>query len=148
MKRLASVLLLGCFLSCAKRLPDERFRTLQAGTAFQRAKAALEGQGFPIHKADEATGVLQTQWRDANFRSGLPPRAVHFRYLATVKPDATDQSADVRLAIQVVECGILDSSDPDRMGNECGKPWMTPDVVLESYEEVKRAFRDDVFRRE
>lgn len=144
---LISAVVLGA--GCATtRVQDARFRTLQPSTAFDRAVAAMEQHANGVHQANAQTGVIVSKWIDPDFGWGIPPRYLFYRYRATVVPNPADGSADVRLGVQAVYCGVLDSRDPDRMSSECGPPEHIPGSVVEQIARVQDDFKTDVFRRE
>ncbi len=131
-----------------KRVDDLHFRTLQPESAFDRAVASVEHHGRGVYQSDPQRGVVHSNWIDADFGMGIPPRYLWYRYVVTVVPNRADASADVRLSLQAVSCGVFDSRAPDRMAKECGPPEHIPARVLREFERVKAELERDVFRRE
>lgn len=142
---LALANLTGCYV---KRVDDHRFRTLQPQTAFVRAVAAVEQHCRGVHRADPETGVIIGNWIDANYGMGIPPQFLWYRYRVTVVDNPADGSADVRLSLQAVYCGLLDSRHPDRRESDCNPPVHIPSEVREEFSVLQQRFQEDVFRRD
>lgn len=134
-------------------LVSARFRTLQRGTAFDRAVASTAANLGGVHQSDATTGVIRSKWTDGHAAMGIPPKFLWYRYQVLVLQNPADDSADVRISPEVVYCGILDSRDPDQMSNDCANAEDMAGAIIpgDVRDRIARGVKNveaDVFRRD
>ena len=145
---------LGAFGACRPAaLSPVRFRTLAPSTAFERAVASVQTVCGGVHRADEKAGKIVSDWWDADFGQGIPPKFIYVRYLVSVVPNRADDSADVRVEPQAVLCPLWASKEADKRVSDCGPlesqfGAVVPSSVYEHHARVTRSIEEDVFRRE
>jgi hypothetical protein len=145
---LVAVLGAGCLVP----FKDKYFRTDQPEVAFQRATAATVAHCGGVLRADDKTGVITSQLRDAGIREGLVG-GWYYRCVVTVLPDSTDGSASVRVVLEPYRCGTiggimaLASSDQDEIVRRCEAKTEVPDSLRQAFDRLADRIEQDVFRR-
>lgn len=127
------------------RVEPHKFRTPRRAGAFQRSVAAVETHCNGVHQADAQAGLIHGNWRDADYNIGFA--WVFYRCVAAVVDNPSDDSADVRVALQAVKCGPFDSRDPDRMATDCTPLEEVPGKVAESFARSSQGITEVVFQR-
>lgn len=140
---------LACFVvalpGCLHATRTERFRSPAGEGALQRAAASVASHCGGVQQVDEALGLIHGRWQDAQHNIGFS--WIFYRCVVTVLPERSDGSADVRVSMQSVLCGPIDSLDPAKKAAGCAPHPKVPSSVREHFERAVEGLREDIVRR-
>jgi hypothetical protein len=130
---------------CLHSAQAERFRTPSGEGALQRAVASVASHCGGVQKVDPELGVIHGRWQDPKYNINFSK--IFYRCIVTVLPNPSDESADVRISLQSVLCGPLDSLNPERSAEGCAPHPKVPTSALQHFERAVAGLREDVVRR-
>ncbi|MBE2250938.1 MAG: hypothetical protein IAE78_15480 [Myxococcus sp.] len=144
MTRPCAIALLLTASGCAYSVQGAVFRTREAETAFARAVKAVEAHCNGVRFTNPDAQVVTSHWRVFHSRDG----AFLGRCQVAVIKAADELGADVRVAVTLKQCPLIDLADVDAVGDSaaCEITFSMPGEVATGQQDAVRKVEYDVRR--
>ncbi len=138
------LLVLVLLSSCTWAVSDVRFRTVQAETAYERAVKAVETRCNGVRFDNPEAKIVTSHWQVFHSRDGA-----HLgRCQVSIVKAADELGADVRVAVAMKVCPLVELTDLDALGDSstCTLTFMVPQEVANALQDAVKKVEYDVRR--
>lgn len=138
----AAALFLLC--SCTYGVQGSMFRTKEPETAFERAVQAVEAHCNGVRFTNPEAQIVTSHWRVFHSRDG----AFLGRCQVAVIKAEKEAGADVRVAVTIKQCPLVDLDDVDAVADSttCEVTFSMPGEVANGQQDAVRKVEYDVRR--